>query len=381
MTGESESFCIANFQPRSNEEKCSWISIRDRGISYVGVKDIPVQLQAIDTIFIDISNPDTEQIVTRMQLAVCPQPTNLFEGYVIPGLAALDEGLRVSHGEYVLRNYHALSPKSKEDLSQTEIVPVQCSPNKTSLKRPRDTVDPNSVAASLYFEDENKIPVEGFYSRYHTRLRELGMIEAITSEVVLDRISEYGQRGGANHPLDEIAAKVQQMMIQCRAPPSLSQEIIQSLKWIPAHDLGGKMELFSVIQCRDRGREMLVKYVMPLVKFSVNSVWAKRFGWDQPLPKSQLLEQLKGAVNAEDNKVVEYLIGSRELEACITELLEMKWIPSIAGGYYSPSTIFFDDFQALSPHFGTLEHRLGRLGLFGRLGVHNAPSLLQVRLS
>lgn len=317
-----------------------------------------------------------------MDLAGCPQLTGLFEEFIVPGLAGIDnEELRAEHGEYVLRNYHALSAKSKEHLSQTEIVPVQCSLGKTSLKCPRDIISPDSVVASLYFEDESRIPTEEFHGRHRTRLHELGMVDSITSEVVLDRISEYGRRGKTDHPLDEIAAKVQQLMAHSSVPPPLPQEIIQSLQWIPAQRLSGGVELFSAIQCRDRGREMLVKYFMPLMRFSVDSAWAKCLGWDQPLPKFQILEQLEGAVKAGDNVVIDYLVGRKELEACIAELLEMRWIPSAAGGYYSPSTIFFNDFRNLAPHFGTLENRSRKFALFKKLGVQNAPSLLQVRSS
>lgn len=313
-----------------------------------------------------------------MDLATCPQATELFERFIIPGLVGLDEELRASQGEYVLRNYHVLSPKSKGELAQTEIVPVRCPLGKTSLKSPKDIVAPDSVVASLYFEDECKLPVEGFYRLYHTKLLELGVVDTITDEMVLNRISEYGQRRRMNYPLDEIAAKAKQLVMHCSTPPLLPQEIVQSLEWIPAQDLGGKMGLFNAKDCRDRGREIFAKYIMPLVEFPVNPAWAKCFGWDQPLPKSQLLEQLNGAVNAKDNKIINSLIVRGELEACITELMERKWIPSIAGGYYSPFTIFFQDFRVLSPEFGTLEIHSKKIALFKKLGVRNAPSLVQV---
>lgn len=312
-----------------------------------------------------------------MGLASCPEATELFEKFIIPGLAGLDDELRVSHGEYVLRNYHVLSPRSKGELSQIEIVPVQCSLGEISLKRPIDIVALGSVVASLYFEDECRLPVEGFYRLHHMRLLELGMVDTITDEMVLNRISEYGQRR-MNHPLDEIAAKAQQLLIHCSTPPLLPQEVVQSLEWIPAQDLDGKMGLFSAIKCRDRGRERLAKYIMPLVEFPVNPAWAECFGWDQPLPKPQLLEQLKRAVIAKDNMIIDSLIVCGELEACITELSKMEWIPSAAGGYFSPSKIFFNDFQDLSPYFGTLENRSKKIALFKKLEIRNAPSLIQV---
>lgn len=363
----------------SNEEKFSpWISISNPGTLYVGVKDIPLQLQATNTIFIDIKNPGTEQIVTRMDLAICPQAADLFERFIIPGLVGLDEELRASQGKYVLQNYHVLSQKSKWELSHTEIVPVQCPLGKLSLKSPKEIVALDSMVASLYFEDECRLPVEEFYRLHRVKLRELGMVDTMTDEIVLNRILEYGQRRRMNHPLDEIAAKAKQLVMHCSTPPLLSQEIVQSLEWIPAQYLDGKMGLFNAIQCRDRGREILAKYIMPLVEFPVNPTWAKCFGWDQPLPKSQLLKQLNGAVNAKDNMIIDSLIVKGELETCITELAEMKWIPSAAGGYYSPSTIFFGDFRVLSPDFGTLENRSKRIGLFKKLGIRSAPSLVQV---
>lgn len=349
--------------------------------TYIGIKDVPVQLHAPNTTFIDISDPDTEQLVTRLELVVCLRQADLLERYVIPGLVTLeDEGVKASHVEYVLHSYHTLSAKSKEDLSQAEIVPVQCLLGGTVMKLPRDTIARGSVVASLYFGDENRVPVEGFYRRHHTRLLELGMINTITGVVVFDRIQEYGRRGKANHSLDEIAAKVQQLITHCTSPPPLPQEIIQALQWIPARDLEGKIGLFSAVQCRDRARETLVKYIMPLANLSVNSAWAKCFGWDQPLEKTQLLGQLQGAVDAEDNMVLEHLMRreSTGLEACKEELSKLRWIPSARGGYYSPSKIFFDDFRGLSPHFGTLENRFKRLELFRKLGVQNAPSLNQV---
>lgn len=315
-----------------------------------------------------------------LDMAMCPQLTEIFENYVIPGIAITDDRiLRASLVEYALQNFDLLSTKSKEELRRTEIVPVSTGSGEILLKRPGDTVAPNSPVASLFFQTENRTPVEEFSNRHRSRLLELGMVNVITNEVAVERISQYAS---SNYPQHDIAEKAQLLIANCRYPPQLSQEVLQSLRWIPARPLMGTEGLYSASDCRDRSFELLVKYAMPLAYFPVSNSWTRSLGWDRALPVATVLKQLEGAAKAEDSITLEYLIRHKHISLgqCPPELREIPWIPSAAGGYYAPTDIFFDDFRVLSPHFGTLDNRFKKLAkqLFAKLGVQTAPSFQQV---
>lgn len=340
-------------------------------------------LQADNTVFIDVSNSDTRQLVTGLELATCPLPTEIFERYVIPGITTIrDSNSRAPLVEYVLQNFDSLSVQSKEELSNIEIVPVLTGTDEILLKRPRDTVAPNSAVSSLFFSTENRIPLEEFCRRYHSRLLELGMVGNITKDVVLERIAEYSS---SIHPQQDVAEKAQLLITGCRDPPLLSPEILQSSRWIPARTLQGVEGLYGADDCRDRNFDLRVKYVMPLVYFPINNSWTKCLGWDRSLPIVTLLKQLEEAAKAEDNATLEYLIRHKHigLGQCPPELKQIPWIPSASGGYYHAANIFFDDFRTLSPHFGTVDNRFKRLArpLFNKLGVQTAPSFQQVLMS
>lgn len=337
-------------------------------------------LRAPNTIFIDISSSDSDQLIRGLELAVCPSLEQILRLYVVPNIEDTgDDILRDSLVEFALKNFTHLSQLSKDILSRTAIVPV--STNETVLKPPVETVSLDLTM--FFFPDEHRTPVPKFYNRYHSELAILGMATRVSKEFVLERIEAYSQ---LDHPPKEVGEKAKKLL-ESSCPPTivkLPQDHL-SLRWLPAQPLGGVEELCSAEQCRDRSFESLVKYAMPLMKFDVSDSWREVLGWDKPLPKLQLLAQLDGAVKAEDTAALRELIttgGKNFFNCCTLELKEREWIPDTIGAkYYRPSDIFFDDFSPLSPYLGTVAPKFKKWGykdFLAKLGVDKEPSFSQV---
>lgn len=352
--------------------------------TYIGIKDIPIQLRAPRTIFIDIKDPDTKRLIEALGVVNCPEPAEIFESYVVPDIVDTQDenwgGDSLAAIEYVLHNFILLSEECKDELSQANIVPVP-GPSGTILRKcPRDTVEPNSPVAELFFPDENRIADVSFFTRHRDKLLQLGMVGSINQEVVLERIEQYGS---SEHSVEEITEKVQKLLAGCATPPPLSDRLRQ-ISWLPARLLEGETGLYSPEECRGPRFEKLVRYIMPVVVLHITKAWGSHFGWDQPFPQPVILDQLKAAVEAHDDEVIEDLIKRKHISVddFPAELTTMNWIPSTSGTYCSPANIFLDDFSNLSPHFGTLDNRLKWHGMtfFNKIGVERAPSFQQVRI-
>lgn len=365
-----------------------WISMdrldsRHEPIIYIGVKDIPIILRHSDTIFVDIQDPDTMRLIDVLEVIKCPQPTEIFENYVIPQIVDSQDdnwgGESLAAIGYALQNFDLLSAVCKDELSQAKIVPVP-EPTGTILRKcPKETVEPNSLVAALFFPEENRITEKSFFDQYRGQLIQLGVVCDINREVVLERVEEYGR---SKHSVEEIDEKVQKLMSGCTIPPALPARLRQ-VRWIPARPFEGKLDLYSPEQCRGQKSEKLVRYIMPVAEFHITKAWSSCFGWDRSLPQAVVLRQLEKAVDVCDDEVIEHLIKQKHIlvEEFPEKLKTMKWIPSTSGTYCSPANIFLDDFANLSPHFGTLDNRFKYNGLtfFNKIGVERAPSFQQVR--
>lgn len=370
----------------SDENDRNWISIdkvdsQHHRVKYVGVKDIPVALKAPDTVFIDIKNDDTMNLVKLLNLATCPGLEEILECYVVPEILNSNSGdggsRRITLIEYALKNFGLLWTKSIEGFSRAKIVPVQ-GPLGTVMSCPRDTLDPRSPVATLFFPDEGRVGDENFCTRFHCELLQLGMVTSVNADIVLERISEYGK---GNRALGSVFEKAQQLITICRNPPNLPLRLHQ-LRWIPVKEINGTDGLSSASDCRDGRLENLVKHVMPIVPFQVSGAWTSCLGWDQTLPPHVILQQLKGAVKADDTATLYFLIQRGYITAhqFPDELTKIDWIPSTTSKYYSPGNIYSEDLTSLSPHFGTLNPRFQDFTkqFFSKIGVQPSPSFKQV---
>lgn len=361
-------------------------SIGNNGpVNYIGIKNIPVVLHAPDTIFIDISNSDSNQLICGLELAVCPSLEETLNLYVVPNiLDTTDDALRDSLVEFALEHFNILSLQSKDILSRTAIVPV----NTAEFKRPMDTVALDLM--KFFFPDEYRTPVPEFYDRYRSELALLKMTTRVSKEFVFERIQAYSQ---SDRPPNEVGEKAKALLkgFSPTTGMKLPQEFI-NMQWLPAQSPGGVEEpkLYSAKRCRDQSFEPLLKYAMPLMKFSVSDSWRVAMGWEKQLQKPQLLAQLDGALGAKDITALKHLIdsiikGSPNFFDCIPELQEREWIPdSTEANYYRPSDIFFDDFSPLSPYLGTVAPKFQKWeynGLLVKLGVNKEPSFSQVSVT
>lgn len=354
-----------------------------RPVTYIGVKNIPVTLRVPGTVFVNIEDPDTTTLIDTLEMAHCPQPLEILQRYIVPGIVNTEDnkwgGGCQAAIEYALQNFEILSAKCKAELRQAKIVPVPGPAGEILRKRPGDTLEPNSPVVPLFFSDEYKVAAEPFCRCYRDQLLELGMVGSINNKVILERIGEYGNSNRSRSP-EDIAEKAQLLITGCTPPPFTSA--ICQLSWIPALSLDNKMHLYSPGKCRGPKSESLVKYALPLVSFPISNAWNSHLGWDQPLPRPVILRQLEGAVKADDIASLEYLIKNKHIsvEEFPNELNTVAWIPSTTGDYYSPANIFLDDFKNLSPHLGTLNSQFQKYAVpfFSKIGVETAPSLQRV---
>lgn len=327
-----------------------------------------------------MSNDDSERLIRDLGLAACPTELEILENYVIPYIAdTRDDTLRASLVEFSFKHFHLLSQPYRSMLSKTEIVPV--STTGATLKPPIHTV--SLELAALFFPDENATPILDFYNRWRSVLIALGMTETVTRRVVLDRIEAYSQPNRSPEEVGRKAQKLAERFIPTTAT-NFPQKYLSDYRWLPAQFSGGAEQLYSAEQCRDRNSEALVKYAMPLTKFEMNDGWREALGWKKPLSGKQLLNQLKGAKNANDTTAILNVIqnAGASLDEYKTELQEFEWIPDTNETYYRPSNIFLDDFSHLSPYFGAVAPKLKRQlqckKFLIQMGVGKAPSFKQV---
>lgn len=360
--------------------------VGDNGpVNYVGIKNVPVVLHAPNTKFIDISDDDSDKLIRGLELAVCPSLEDILRLYVVPNiLDTTDDVLRDSLVEFALKNFSRLSHQSVGILSRVAIVPVNTT--EAIFKRPVDTVSLDLM--KYFFPDEYRTPVLEFYNRYREELAMLGMTKMVSKEFALERIKAYSQ---SDHPPSAVGEKATGLL--AGFIPTIGMELSQeytSMQWLPAQAPGDieETKLYSAEQCRDRSFEPLVKYAMPLMKFEVSDSWRVAMGWDKQLQKPQLLAQLDGAVKAEDNTALRYLIMKEGtvLIDYMPELQQREWIPDKGQAkYYRPSDTFFDDFSSLSPYLGTVapefkkpDYKYRPEEFLAKLGVNKEPSFNQV---
>lgn len=336
-------------------------------------------LSAPNTVFIDISG-DTKLLVHTLNLATCPTQTEILGSFVIPSIVnTTNQSLRDSFVKFALNCFHNLSRESKEMLAKTEIVPITVT--ETIYKCPADMVDVN--LAEFFFPDEYRIPDLLFYKHHYSILRELGMALKVDHKLVLERIEAYSQ---PKRSLEEVGKKAQKLMELYIPNMSLPAKHL-SYRWIPATTSEGKGGLFSAGECRDSSFRLLVNYAMPLTEFRAPDAWKTALGWNRPLSKPEILRQLEGARDANDNIALRHLIlkGGENLAQCKSEFEEWEWIPSMSGVYYRPSDIFLNNFPLLSPYLGTLspDFKIDErcVNFLEQLGVDKVPDFCQVFLN
>lgn len=337
-----------------------------------------MDLSAPNTIFVDISDKDSEDLIRTLRLARCPPLQEILDIYVILNItSAGGNTIQAVLVEFALKNFSLLSQESKKTLSNAEIVPVGTTG--AIFRRPIDTV--SIELAPYFFPCENRIPNEDFYTHHHSALVILGMVERLSRDAVLERIEAYSQ---LDYPPKEVGEKAKKLIGRYKPPTRLPEKYL-ALRWLPAHFPGEADKLHNAGECRDRSFETLVKYAMPLMTVQVPDFWVQALGWDKPLPKSQLLKQLDSAVEKRDTEALRDLFLRRRenlMGDCISELQERQWIPDTLGTkYYRPADIFLDDFSCFSPYLSAVAHdfKVSRYKAFlEELGVNKEPSFSQV---
>ncbi|KAG0137825.1 hypothetical protein HOY82DRAFT_644737 [Tuber indicum] len=377
----------------SSPEKRPWISIANDGPSslttYVGVENLPITLDTPQHVFIDTRHHELKELVSHLQLFKCPSLSEILRDHVVPGISETgtpNDKRRMGFIGFALGHFKSLSAEALSALSAKEIVPVSTE----KLKRPKDTVSGKHVAA-LYFDDEERCPTKDFEKAYRDALVCLGMSDAITDQVILERIHSYSSSA---RPHDAINDKVSTLFSRGKPPTQpLSKEGME-LRWIPAISPEGKLGLFNTLQCRPISFQHLCNYSMPIVKFYISLVWEKWLGWDGKLTVEQMSKQLQGAKKKGDRaslaRLIEYWYGIYSLgkagSAVDTglELDSQKWIPGSSGGFFSPTEIFFGGARHLPPYYDQvcerfLETKPNVKRFLTHIGVKPVPTFEQLK--
>jgi hypothetical protein len=338
-----------------------------------------VKLDADHTKFIDTSQYTGGPILS-IGLMPCPSMGKIIEDFVIPKInTTRDPLLRVQLVTFALAKFEELSDECKQQLSRTEIVPVD--EDGEVQKCPADVVDRS--LEEYFFPEELRIPSSKFYNKYISALRELGMISKIDHKFVLDRILEYSQK---SHTTQEVQEKAEKLITNYKPREELPEEHL-ICEWIPASS-GEKDGLYNAAECRGLKHEALVKYAMPVMKIPVSQEWERVLGWDKPLPAKYILRQLKGATKARDSTALRFLITYDHKFGTLIEskkdFIEDEWVPDTRGFYHRACDVFPHDlpYGDLSPYFGTLSPKFQQSPLcmffLEKMGMNNMPTFRQV---
>jgi hypothetical protein len=355
----------------------NWVSLR-RVCQYVVVcMDLAVP-EIPNVVFLHCGCGATRELLKMFNLAESPDIPTLLSQYVIPALSSGMPTYIVERlGRYVLDNFSCLTRSDIDILRHIQFIPARTMDDTIRrLVLPSKCVDRHSETRSLYLERECVWVDDSVLMGYAVPLSVLGMVQSVTIELVLERVSYY-IFSASKIQVKDIAARAEALILAC-----VNMEIISSMrfregKWLPAWSHDGELCLQSPPSCRDKSLREIAGFAMAIVPFDVGPNWSAAFGWTEtPVQPKYIRAQIQALTVQKDvislEKVLEY-VANRNGYAEV--LKDLAWIPSQSGVYFCPSDIFFDDFIRLEPRCSTIKSSLLKYEDFLRkTGVMERPS-------
>jgi sacsin len=200
--------------------------------------------------------------------------------------------------------------------------------------------------------------------------------------LVEDRITYFAQKSDDIEKTSERAHRLLQSSPCWKAPLSDRQvSIYRELRWLPASDQHGIRTLKSAKECRDQDAQLLAGLVLPLLDFNISNHWRPRLGWDDPIPHTILLAQLRQGVDQGDQKIVDavlsYIRKGKGTEQSCEALKNISCVLTSTGQFVKARKTFHTGCGGLQPYLYNVDRVfwIEHEPLLVRLGIREKPEL------
>lgn len=334
------------------------------------------------------------KLLSDLKLATCLRTLEVVEKYILPNWNAFEGGncsysCKEQVARLALSQYSCLSSSCRIKLRKLPVIPVARVGGRTSrFSLAEDLINPSTPGLKdLFFDDENVIPESSFLTQFHSTLNDCGLKTVVNENLVSSRARKIAS---SNHPFSEIEPRVHALLrSSCwwRSAKTVSDTLeFRRLKWIPALDLKGNLQLKSPTECRSLRDQLLVSSQLPIFTVSVSPDWEERLGWCDVLPKNVLLGQLKHGLQAVDRAVIDavltYIVEKDQTASVIGDLQSLPWILTSKGLYATASKVFHPSplavrCEGLHPYLGNVDEKFwhDHQALLGRMKIKEEPSL------
>lgn len=278
----------------------------------VGLPPIPL---ISDISLFDFSEPNERFVVDHFDLADrMPLERFLFE-YLLPmAIGIQDANLdRVKYriADFVMENSQAFREAWIERLQGFAIIPLRRKKGNTRhYRKIVELIEPDTLVAELYFENEDVFPNSTFFKEHKRALSACGLRNNITEDIILDRIRTYSQSG---KPFDKVRDKVKCLLALRPNLNTLKESSmfeIRRLSWLPASCTWNQnLNLMSSKECRGVDQKDLVDSVMGCLDATLSQDWKVILGWDEPIGMDILLQQLDNCVAEGRHRSVDQLLS------------------------------------------------------------------------
>jgi sacsin len=346
----------------------SWTHMSS-GITYIGLEKLVPVPSSPKLIFIDVTDEIDRTLFKDLCLLDCWDGVRIIGDIAIPALQRGSyQGMNTTFCLDViiqlLENYHYLPVTLRSDLSSLEIIPlnVRNADNSLNFGSPMHVLDPIKPALrGIYFDDEIKLPDEGFYERFSPVLAGCGLVKSLTEDVIRDRIRNYGRKG---FEFGVVASRAQNLLELPFDSGNMSDETIRFVReteWLPARNPFGSNSWTSSSKCRDISEKPFIDHVWHVLPFKVHQNWRSILGWEKPIDIDVLLSQLAANIRASDmdstESTLSYIYKKHSLADYANRLLELGFVRSSNGELVHASKVCRRGGERLVPYLYTVDAR------------------------
>jgi sacsin len=339
----------------------------------------------------------SKQLLETLQLASCVHAIQIIRDYIVP---AWESGQATNWAStckdlvsaFILGHFSSFSLDLQSKLRTLPIIPVaQLNGKETSkFALAEELIDPSvPELRELCFDDEEIIPKAKFLRDFNFALKGCGLKTAVDEAVVEHRIRHYAN---SKYPLLDIKEHAQKLL-KCnfRWASPLNKESgssnLRRLRWLPAIDLEGTLELKNPTECRGCGDCSLVSSQLPVLGISISAEWEARLGWSGILPSQILLSQLAYGVNNKHRKIVDavltYFSQHGLTKSVAAKLMSISCVLASSGMYmrpsqaFRPAQAFIPDCDRLQPYLANIDIKFweDHEDLLGVLEIGDSPQL------
>jgi sacsin len=371
------------------EPSLCWTSL-DGYSKVIGLRsNVPVPAKT-EAIFLDARSEITSRFLTEFRLAACPSTIDLLKEFtIINWEAGRFEGLSMPCREHIARlflsNFYNFEKHTKERVASLAFIPT-CRIDGNAVSKfatAAQLIDSSDILLRcLYFDDEEVCPAKWAIGEFRGVLIDCGLQNSITEDLVKGRLRCFANRHFDTEKTWKRARKLLQSKVDwlsgADTEPSAT---IRELEWLPATNYHGKKVLASASQCRGLEDQLLVGLVRSLVKFDIMADWRQRLGWDEVIPSTTLLAQLKDGIEKEDreivNAVLKYIQVKDQGEILSQKLINLRCVMTQAGRFVNHQTVFRTGCERLEPYLHNVDNSFWKNNslLLSRLEIKEKPGL------